>query len=39
VKKQVYNTEFKLEVARLSYQRENIKELAGEFGVQVQGLF
>ena len=34
MKKRVYSTEFKSEAVRLSYQRENIKELADELGVQ-----
>lgn len=37
MKKRVYSTEFKSEAVRLSYQRENIKELADELGVQVNG--
>ncbi len=36
MKKRHYSNEFKLETVRLSYNRENIKELANEFGVQVQ---
>lgn len=39
MKKQVYSTEFKSEAVRLSYQRENIKELADELGVQVQRIY
>ena len=30
MKKRHYSTEFKLEAVRLSYKRENIKELANE---------
>ncbi len=39
MKKRVYSTEFKSEAIRLSYQRENIKELADELGVQVQRIY
>ena len=39
MKKRVYSTEFKSEAVRLSYQRENIKELADELGVQVQRIY
>ena len=31
--------EFKSEAVRLSYQRENIKELADELGIQVQRIY
>ncbi|WP_090227998.1 transposase [Lutibacter maritimus] len=37
--KRHYSTEFKLEAVRLSYKRDNIKELANEFGVQVQRIY
>lgn len=39
MKKRVYGTEFKSEGARLSYQRENIKELTNDLGVQVQPIY
>jgi transposase len=39
MKKRVYSTEFKSEAVRLSYQRENIKEVADELGVQVQRIY
>jgi transposase len=39
MKKRVYSTAFKSEAIRLSYQRENIKELADELGVQVQRIY
>ena len=39
MKKRVYSTEFKSEAVRLSYQRENIKKLADELGVQVQRIY
>lgn len=39
MKKRVYKPEFKLEAVRLSYQRENIKELADELGVAVQRIY
>jgi transposase len=39
MKKRVYKTEFKSEAVRLSYQRENIKELAEELGVDVQRIY
>ena len=39
MKKRHYSTEFKLEAVRLSYKRENIKELANELGVQVQRIY
>lgn len=39
MKKRVYSTEFKSEAVRLSYQRENIKELADELGIQVQRIY
>ena len=37
--KRKYGHEFKSEAVRLSYQRENIKELADELGIQVQRIF
>lgn len=39
MKKRVYKTEFKSEAVRLSYQRENIKELAQELGIDVQRIY
>ena len=39
MKKRHYSTEFKLEAVRLSYKRDNIKELANELGVQVQRIY
>jgi len=39
MKKRVYKAEFKSEAVRLSYQRENIKELAEELGVDVQRIY
>ena len=39
MKKRVYSTEFKNETVRLSYERENIKELADELGIQVQRIY
>lgn len=39
MKKRVYKPEFKSEAVRLSYQRENIKELAEELGVDVQRIY
>ena len=39
MKKRHYSNEFKLEAIRLSYKRENIKELANELGVQVQRIY
>ena len=39
MKKRVYSTEFKSEAVRLSYQRENIKELADELDIQVQRIY
>ena len=39
MKKRVYSKEFKSEAVRLSYQRENIKELADELGVKVQRIY
>ena len=37
--KRQYNNEFKAEAVRLSYQRDNIKELADELGIQVQRIY
>ena len=39
MKKRHYSTEFKLEAIRLSYKRDNIKELANELEVQVQRIY
>jgi len=39
MKKRVYSSEFKAEAVRLSYQRENIKDLADELGIQVQRIY
>jgi len=39
MKKRVYKSEFKLEAIRLSYQRENIKELAEELGFDVPQIY
>lgn len=39
MKKRDYSTEFKLEAVRLSYKRDNIKDLANELGVQVQRIY
>jgi len=39
MKKRHYSTEFKLEAVRLSYKRDNIKDLANELGVQVQRIY
>jgi len=39
MKKRVYTQEFKSEAVRLSYQRENIKELADELGIAVQRIY
>ena len=39
MKKLIYKPEFKLEAVRLSYQRDNIKELAQELGVDVQRIY
>lgn len=35
MKKRVYSTELKEQAVRLSYQRENIKDLADELGIDV----
>ena len=37
--KRQYNNEYKAEAVRLSYQRENIKELADELSVHVQRIY
>ena len=34
-----YDRSFKLKAVELSYQRENIKELAGELGIRVERLY
>lgn len=39
MKKRVYSTELKEQAVRLSYQRENIKELADELGIDVQRIY
>lgn len=39
MKKRVYSTEFKSSAVRLSYERENIKELADELGIQVERIY
>jgi len=39
MKKRVYSKEFKEQAVVLSYQRDNIKELADELGVNVQRLY
>ena len=39
MKKRVYSKEFKEQAVRLSYQRENIKDLADELGVAVQRIY
>ena len=39
MKKRVYSTEFKSSAVRLSYERENIKELADELGIQVGRIY
>jgi len=39
MRKRVYKAEFKSEAVRLSYQRENIKELAEELGIDVQRIY
>lgn len=38
-KKRFYSTEFKEKAVSLSYQRDNIKELANELGIDVQRLY
>ncbi len=37
--KRVYSESFKEKAVNLSYQRENIKELADELGIQVQRIY
>ena len=37
--KRVYSESFKEKAVSLSYQRENIKELADELGIQVQRIY
>ena len=39
MKKRVYSAEFKSSAVRLSYERENIKELADELGIQVGRIY
>ncbi|WP_103867091.1 transposase [Aquimarina sp. I32.4] len=39
MKKRFYSKEFKSEAVQLSYQRENIKELANELGVKVDRIY
>ncbi|WP_306353927.1 transposase [Flavobacterium sp. '19STA2R22 D10 B1'] len=39
MKKRVYSAEFKSSAVRLSYERENIKELADELGIQVARIY
>ncbi|MGU9940430.1 transposase [Empedobacter brevis] len=39
MKKRVYSTEFKSSAVGLSYERENIKELADELGIQVERIY
>ena len=39
MKKPYYNPELKEQAVRLSYQRENIKELADELGIEVQRIY
>ena len=39
MKKRVYSKEFKEQAVQLSYQRENIKDLADELGVAVQRIY
>lgn len=39
MKKRVYSAEFKSSAVRLSYERENIKELADELGIQVERIY
>ncbi len=37
--KRQFSKEFKSEAVRLSYQRENIKDLADELGIQVARIY
>ena len=39
MKKRVYSTELKSQAVQLSYQRDNIKELADELGIDVQRIY
>lgn len=39
MKKRFYSKELKEQAVRLSYQRDNIKELADELGIQVQRIY
>ena len=39
MKKRVYSKELKEQAVRLSYQRDNIKELADELGIDVQRIY
>lgn len=39
MKKRYYSPELKEQAVRLSYQRENIKELADEMGIEVQRIY
>ena len=39
MKKRIYSKEFKEQTVRLSYQRENIKELADELGLDPQRIY
>lgn len=39
MKKRVYSKELKEQSVRLSYQRDNIKELADELGIDVQRIY
>ena len=39
MKKRFYSSEFKQEAVRLSYERENIKELANELGIAAERIY
>lgn len=39
MKKRIYSREFKEQTVRLSYQRDNIKELADELGLDPQRIY
>ncbi len=39
MKKRIYSSEFKEQTVRLSYQRDNIKELADELGLDPQRIY
>ncbi len=39
MKKRYYSPELKEQAVRLSYQRDNIKELADELGIEVQRIY